>query len=132
MTECQEVVVFFTGVKKHLIADEQTQLVTECEIIWTKIKTKNNEDLYLSSFYMPHRNLKDLKNLDSSLKKLSEHSKVNTFFWLEISTAWISIGIHSLFFQMHQTAKYNILSLTFLLSMDLHKYMTNQRAKKTY
>ena len=65
----------FTGVKKHLIADEQTQLVTECEIIWTKVKTKNNKDLYLSSFYMPHRNLKDLKNLDSSLKKLSEHSK---------------------------------------------------------
>ena len=58
----------FTGVKKHLIADEQTQLVTECEIIWTKVKTKNNKDLYLSLFYMPHRNLKDLKNLDSSLK----------------------------------------------------------------
>ena len=44
----------FTGVKKHLIADEQTQLVTECEIIWTKVKTKNNKDLYSSSFYMPH------------------------------------------------------------------------------
>ena len=53
----------------------QTQLVTECEIIWTKVKTKNNKDIYLSSFYMPHRNLKDLKNLDSSLNKLSEHSK---------------------------------------------------------
>ena len=65
----------FTGVKKRLKADEQTQLVTECEIIWTKVKTKNYKDLYLSSFYMPHQNLKDLKNLDSSLKKLSEHSK---------------------------------------------------------
>ena len=65
----------FTGVKKNLIADEQTHLITECEIEWTKVKMKNNKDLYLSSFYMPHRNLKDLKNLDLSLKKLSEQSK---------------------------------------------------------
>ena len=64
----------FTGVKKQFIANEQAQLVTECEK-WTKVKMKNNKDLYLSSFYMPHRNLKNLKNLDSSLKKLSEHSK---------------------------------------------------------
>ena len=65
----------FTGVRKSLIADEQTQLVTDCEIEWTKVKMKNNKDLYLSSFYMPHRNMNDIKNLDSSLKKLSESNK---------------------------------------------------------
>ena len=70
----------FTGVKKQFIANEQTQLVTECEIIWTKVKMKNNKDLYLSSFYMPRRNLKDLKNLDSTLKKLAEHSKSKHIF----------------------------------------------------
>ena len=65
----------FTGVRKSLIADEQTQLVTDCEIEWTKVKMKNNKDLYLSSFYMPHRNMNDIKSLDSSLKKLSESNK---------------------------------------------------------
>ena len=70
----------FTGINKQFIADEQTQLVTECEIIWSKVKMKNNRDLYLSSFYMPHRNMNDLRNLDSSLKKLSEHSKSKHIF----------------------------------------------------
>ena len=65
----------FTGVRKSLIADEQTHLVTDCEIEWTKVKLKNNKDLYLSSFYMPHRNKNDINNLDSSLKKLSESNK---------------------------------------------------------
>ena len=70
----------FTGINKQFIADEQTQLVTECEIIWSKVKMKNNRDLYLSSFYMPHRNMNDLRNLDSSLEKLSEHSKSKHIF----------------------------------------------------
>ena len=65
----------FTGVKKNLVATEQTELVTECEIEWTKVKMKNNRDLYLSSFYMPHRNKEDLINLDCSLKKLSNSNK---------------------------------------------------------
>ena len=65
----------FTGVSNNLIANEQAQLVTDCEIEWTKVKLKNNKDLYLSSFYMPHRNLEDLNNLNLSLKKLSEKSK---------------------------------------------------------
>ena len=58
----------FTGVKKKLVATEQTELITECEIECTKLKMKSNKDLYLSSFYMPHRNLKDLQNLNQSLK----------------------------------------------------------------
>ena len=65
----------FTGVKKNLVATEQIELITDCEIEWTKVKLKNNKDLFLSSFYMPHRNLKDLNNLDQSLKKLSNSSK---------------------------------------------------------
>ena len=49
----------FTGVSKSLIAIEQPQLVTNCEIVWTKVKLKNEKDLYLASFYMPHRNTND-------------------------------------------------------------------------
>ena len=59
----------FTGVKKNLVATKQSELVMECEIEWTKVKMKNDRDLYLSSFYMPHKNKEDLIYLDRSLKK---------------------------------------------------------------
>ena len=65
----------FTSVRKTLIADEQTHLLTDCKIEWTKVKMKTNKDLYLLSFYMPHRNLKDIIKLDLSLKKLSGSNK---------------------------------------------------------
>ena len=65
----------FTGVKKNLVATEHTELVTECEIEWTKVKMKNKRELYISSFYMPHRNKEDLINLDRSLQKLSNSNK---------------------------------------------------------
>ena len=52
----------FTGVKKNLVAAKQTEVVTEGKIEWTKVKMKNNRDLYLWSFYMPHRNKEDLIN----------------------------------------------------------------------
>ena len=65
----------FTGVKKDLISDEQVQLVTECEIEWTKVKMKGKKDLYLSSFYMSHRNMNDLIQLDNSLEKLTNIGK---------------------------------------------------------
>ena len=65
----------FTGVRKGPVATEQPELVTECEIEWTKVGLKNNKDLYLSSFYMPHRNMNDINNLNDSLKKLSNSKK---------------------------------------------------------
>ena len=65
----------FTGVRKGLVATEQPELVTECEIEWTKVGLKNNKDLYLSSFYMLHRNMNDIINLNDSLKKLSNSKK---------------------------------------------------------
>ena len=52
------------------------ELVAECEIEWTNVGLKDNKDLYLSSFYMPHRNMNDLNNLNDSLKKeLSNSNK---------------------------------------------------------
>jgi hypothetical protein len=41
------------------------------EIEWSKVKLKNNKDLHIASFYMPHRNMKDLDNLRLSLDKLT-------------------------------------------------------------
>ena len=53
---------------------------------------KNNKDLYLSSFYMPHRNVNGINNLDSSIKK---PTKVNIFCLQGTSTVQTLIGIHS-------------------------------------
>lgn len=61
----------FVAVHEDIISSEKPELVTECEIEWVKIKLRNNKDLYVSAFYMPHRNLTDIENLTSSLEKLN-------------------------------------------------------------
>ncbi|XP_053380040.1 uncharacterized protein LOC128548699 [Mercenaria mercenaria] len=65
----------FIGVRKDLVSDEQVHLITECEIEWAKVKMKGKKDLYLSSFYLPLRNLNDLTQLDNSLEKLTNSGK---------------------------------------------------------
>jgi hypothetical protein len=49
----------FVGINEDLISTENTSIITECEIEWSKVKLKNNKDLHIASFYMPHRNMKD-------------------------------------------------------------------------
>jgi hypothetical protein len=61
----------FVGIHEDLISTENTSIITECEIEWSKVKLKNNKDLHIASFYMPHRNMKDLDNLRLSLDKLT-------------------------------------------------------------
>jgi hypothetical protein len=61
----------FVGIHEELISTETTSIITECEIEWSKVKLKNNKDLHIASFYMPHRNMKDLDNLRLSLDKLT-------------------------------------------------------------
>ncbi|CAG2218649.1 unnamed protein product [Mytilus edulis] len=62
----------FTGIKSNLVSDEKVELVTGCEIVWTKVKLKSMKDLYLASFYMPHRNMKDIIQLKESINKLAD------------------------------------------------------------
>lgn len=57
----------FIMVKKDIISIEKTELVTNCEIEWVRIKLKNNKDLLIGCFYMPHRNNKDTDELERSL-----------------------------------------------------------------
>jgi hypothetical protein len=52
----------FVGIHEDLISTENTSIRTECEIEWLKVKLKNNKDLHIASFYMPHRNIKDLES----------------------------------------------------------------------
>ena len=49
----------FIAVHSELVSIEQPESVTECEIEYKK----NSKDVYISSFYMPHRNINDLNKL---------------------------------------------------------------------
>ena len=61
-----------TAVKEGLIADDaQPQLTTDCEIVWTKVKARNNKDICISALTICH----DIARLDGSLKQATNHKK---------------------------------------------------------
>jgi hypothetical protein len=64
------IVVFCCDVliQNNIIATEQPQYVTKRELDWVKIKLKKSKDLLIGAFYMPHRNKKDMEELEKSLK----------------------------------------------------------------
>ena len=67
----------FTLVKSNLIAVEVNELDTNCEIIWVKISLKRAKEIYISTFYMPHRNLDTLIEFERSLEKANPKGKRN-------------------------------------------------------
>ena len=62
----------FILIHQNLVSMETPQFVTDCEITWAKIHLKGCKELYISTFYMPHRNIPDLNALDTSLLKVNE------------------------------------------------------------
>ena len=85
----------FILVQKDLIALEQPTLVTKCEINWVKIHIKGSRELFIGSFYMPHRNESDLQQLDLSLKALNDN-KPKHIVLLGTLTVQTLIVIHTL------------------------------------
>ena len=59
-------------VKQDIIAMEQPQFTTKCEVEWVKAKLKGDKDLYIASFYMPHRDVNSLRKLERSLELVTE------------------------------------------------------------
>jgi hypothetical protein len=57
----------FILVEKPITSIEQVELITEGEMEWVKVKTKNNKDITIGTFYMPHRQTKLLDELKESL-----------------------------------------------------------------
>ena len=57
----------FIIVNKDIISVEKTEFITNCEIEWVSIKLKNNKDLLIGCYYMPHRTAKIMKNLKGLL-----------------------------------------------------------------
>jgi hypothetical protein len=58
-------------IHKSLTAEEQPELVSDCEINWVRVKLHGRKDLYAGVFYMPQRNAKDSAELKKSLEKLT-------------------------------------------------------------
>ena len=67
----------FIMVNKDIISEEQPDLITKCEIEWVKIKTRNNKDMLISSYYMPHRNKHDIQELEKSLELATNTNNKN-------------------------------------------------------
>ena len=57
----------FVAVQSNITAVECVDFVTDCEIDFAKVTLKGKKELYIGSFYMPKRNMKDL----CELKKIS-------------------------------------------------------------
>ena len=64
--------VFFL-VHNDIVAVENLELVTNCELKWVKIQLKYRKKLLIGSFYMPHRNMEDVKELEKSLNLVSKN-----------------------------------------------------------
>ncbi|CAG2252899.1 unnamed protein product [Mytilus edulis] len=65
----------FILVQNDIIAIEKPEFVTKCEIEWVKIQMKDKKDLTIGSFYMPHRNMEHIKELDKSLDHISNKNQ---------------------------------------------------------
>ena len=61
----------FIAVQNNISAVECVDFITGCEIEYAKITLKSKKTLYIGSFYMPHRKLSDLDQLESSLNLLN-------------------------------------------------------------
>ena len=61
----------FIAVQNNISAVECVDFITGCEIEYAKITLKSKKTLYIGSFYMPHRKLSDLDQLESPLNLLN-------------------------------------------------------------
>ena len=67
----------FLCIHENISAIEQPNLVSDCECVWAKLSLKCAQDLYVGSFYMPHRNIEGINELNHSLSKLNSNSPKN-------------------------------------------------------
>ncbi|KAK3088908.1 hypothetical protein FSP39_025302 [Pinctada imbricata] len=67
----------FVLVHNSIVATEQPQYVTNCEINWVKIKLQHTKNLLIGSFYMPHRSKNTLEELEKSLQLVTNDKNNN-------------------------------------------------------
>jgi hypothetical protein len=139
----------FILIQNNIIATEQPQYVAKCELEWVKIKLKDSIVLLIGAFYMPHRNNKDMEELEKSLKNITEENNNNNIIiagefncpdiqWetlslkheasdKEVQRTLIDITSQSGLIQLHEepTRENNLLDLIFTTNPTLAKTSTN-------
>ena len=138
----------FILVHKDLVALEKTEFVTDCEITWTNLKLKDRKNLMVASFYMPHRDMKDIQELRRSLELVTAGKDSQILLagdfncpdinWQtltvksnaqdkEIQQALIDISIDFNLTQVHEkpTREDNLLDLVFTTNPSLVKPSSN-------
>ena len=61
----------FILANENLVSGKIPEASDPDEVIWTKVQTQGNKELYVGSFYMPHRQKAHLDCLDRSLQKIT-------------------------------------------------------------
>jgi len=65
------------AVTNKFLSEEQAELKTDCNIIWSKNSITGIKDIYVSSFYKPHEHDEhSLKELWSSVGKIPQNSHI--------------------------------------------------------
>ena len=67
------------AIKNSINSSMQADLDTDAELIWAKIKAKNNPDLYICSFYRPPTDETGLTHLRHSISRISQNGKHNIY-----------------------------------------------------
>lgn len=68
------------AVSDRLLSQDQPQLKTDCNIVWTKISISGLKDIFVSSFYKPHEHDEhSLKELWTSISKIPKNSHIWIF-----------------------------------------------------
>ena len=61
----------FVLVKDDIIAVRQTELETDCEVVWTKLELAGCRSVYVAAFYRPHEiDSHTLDELQKSLERV--------------------------------------------------------------
>ena len=133
---------------KDLVVLEKPEFVTDCEITWTNLKLKDRKNLMIASFYMPHRDMKDIQELRRSLELATAGKDSHILLagdfncpdinWQtltvksnaqdkEIQQALIDISIDFNLTQVHEkpTREDNLLDLVFTTNPSLVKSSSN-------
>jgi hypothetical protein len=85
----------FIMIEKSITSIEKTEFITEGELQWVKIKMKNNKDLLIGSFYMPHREQKHLDELQKSLDLINQSNITNKIITGDFNCPDINWNTHT-------------------------------------
>ena len=104
----------------------------EGEVIWIKVQTQGNKELYVGSFYMPHRQKAHLDCLDRSLQKITVKKDRHIILCGDFNCPDIDWDTHTISPQVQAIDKSNNSSLTWLRSTTFTRCKTCQRVRITF